>query len=227
MILFETTRFVTSVAALPDLARAPLAPLPEVAVVGRSNAGKSTLINALANQRQLARASKTPGRTQLLNFFEVARREDDARRPGAYLVDLPGYGFARADPARRAAWDDLAGGYLRTRRDLAGVVLVMDARRPLLPVDEALLAWLAQRDGPPVRLLFVLTKSDQLRRAERTEALRLVQNRSAGLPQPAPALLFSALTGEGLQSLRAEVGALMEPAPHDDAPLSLAKKSPG
>ncbi|HXF46894.1 MAG TPA: ribosome biogenesis GTP-binding protein YihA/YsxC [Burkholderiaceae bacterium] len=213
MNLFESARFVVSVAELQQLNDAPLAMLPEVAIVGRSNAGKSTLINVLANQRQLARVSKTPGRTQLLNFFELSQKTATGERAArAYLVDLPGYGFAKVDPAKRAAWDELAGGYLRVRRCLAGVVLVMDARRPLLPVDEALLAWLIARDHGALRLVLVLTKSDQLRRAERVEALRLVEQRLARLPLPATALLFSALTREGVDELRAALEALLAAA---------------
>lgn len=213
MNLFESARFVVSIAELQKLNDAPLAMLPEVAIVGRSNAGKSTLINVLANQRQLARVSKTPGRTQLLNFFELSEKTATGERAArAYLVDLPGYGFAKVDPAKRAAWDQLAGGYLRVRRCLAGVVLVMDARRPLLPVDEALLTWLIARDHGALRLVLVLTKSDQLRRAERVEALRLVQQRLARLPLPASALLFSALTREGVDELRAALEALLAAA---------------
>jgi GTP-binding protein len=177
--------------------------LPEIAFVGRSNAGKSSVINTLANRRQLAYASKTPGRTQLLNFFELAQRTaDGSREARAYAVDLPGYGFAKIDASKRAAWDELAGGYLLTRRYLIAVVLVMDARRPLVAADEALLAWLDQRGiAKPLRVHLLLNKSDQLNRAERAAALRLVEQRIQTLPN-ATVQTFSARTRDGLDELR-------------------------
>lgn len=203
MTLFETARFTTSVATFGDLNAAPLAMLPEVAFVGRSNAGKSSVINALANRRQLAFASKTPGRTQLLNFFELSERDrDGAPVARAYAVDLPGYGFAKVDATKRASWDELAGGYLATRRYLVGVVLVMDARHPLTPGDETLLAWIVRRpDSARLRVHLLLNKSDQLNRAERAAALRLVEQRIATLPLAATTQLFSAKTRDGLEAL--------------------------
>ena len=205
MTLFETARFTTSVASFSELNAADLAMLPEVAFVGRSNAGKSTVINTLANRRQLAYASKTPGRTQLLNFFELSRRSaEGVATPCAYAVDLPGYGFAKVDASKRASWDELAGGYLATRRFLIGVVLVMDARRPLVPNDEALLVWLARRpQQTPLRVHLLLNKSDQLNRAERAAALRLVEQRIETLPLDASAQMFSARTRDGLEQLQA------------------------
>ena len=202
--LLESARYVTSVAEGEQLQRAPLALLPEVAVVGRSNAGKSSTINVLANRRQLAHASKTPGRTQMLNFFELSRpgagRE---RQPVAYLVDLPGYGFAKVDNATRARWDQLVGGYLHTRRMLAGVLLVMDARHVFKPADEELLAWLTGRDDAErLRLHLLLNKADQLTRAECTSALAAAEARAELLPMPTSVQLFSALKREGLEELR-------------------------
>jgi GTP-binding protein len=201
---FESARFTISVAELAQLNRAPLAMVPEIAFAGRSNAGKSTVINVLTAQRQLAHASKTPGRTQLLNFFAV-----DARDPGgpprvaAYLVDLPGYGFARVGEQTRANWEELVGGYLATRRLLAGVVVVMDARRPLGTGDEHLLAWLASRgDAGELRVHLLLNKSDQIGRAERARTLAQVEARAEALPMPVSVQLFSGLKREGLEELR-------------------------
>lgn len=205
MTLFQTARFITSVATLADLNAAPLAMLPELAFVGRSNAGKSSVINTLANRRQLAYASKTPGRTQLLNFFELSERDATGADVGrAYAVDLPGYGFAKVDATKRASWDELAGGYLAARRYLVGVVLVMDARHPLTPADETLLAWIVQRpDSARLRAHLLLNKSDQLNRAERAAALRLVEQRLQSLPLAATTQLFSAKTRDGLEELQA------------------------
>jgi GTP-binding protein len=204
MTLFESAQFTTSVATFSELNTAQLAMLPELAFVGRSNAGKSTVINTLANRRQLAYASKTPGRTQLLNFFLLSvRAADGVNTPRAYAVDLPGYGFAKIDASKRATWDELAGGYLATRRYLVGVVLVMDARRPLVPADEALLTWLSQREhATPLRVHLLLNKSDQLNRAERAAALRLVEQRIGTLPLAASAQMFSARTRDGLEQLQ-------------------------
>ena len=214
MTLFETAQFTTSVATFGELNAADLAMLPELAFVGRSNAGKSSVINTLANRRQLAYASKTPGRTQLLNFFQLSERgSDGVSSARAYAVDLPGYGFAKVDASRRVAWDELAGGYLATRRFLVGVVLVMDARRPLVPADEALLTWLERRlQASPLRVHMLLNKSDQLNRAERAAALRLVERRMETLPLDASAQLFSARTRDGLDQLRATVATIIEKA---------------
>jgi GTP-binding protein len=204
VLRFESARFTISVADLAQLNRSPLAMVPELAFVGRSNAGKSTVINVLTGRRQLAHASKTPGRTQLLNFFELTGR-DAGGEPTvrAYLVDLPGYGFARAPGPARAGWDHLAGGYLATRRLLAGVVLVMDARRPLMPADEQLLAWLVSRsDAARLRVHLLLNKADQLGRSERARALQKAEGRAGALPMPVSVQLFSALKREGVEELR-------------------------
>lgn len=209
---FHTARFVTSVAEVEQLNDAGLALLPEVAFVGRSNAGKSSAINTLTQQRQLAYASKTPGRTQLLNFFVLTRRDDDGRAtPRAYLVDLPGYGFARVDDPTRSRWDQLAGSYLQARRMLTAVVLVMDARRPLLPADRELLNWLMQRQAPQsLRLHLLLSKADQLGgTAERRRALADAEAAAEQLPMPTSVQLFSALKREGVDELQDALGQLL------------------
>ncbi len=209
---FDSARFTVSVAELAQLNRAPLAMVPEIAFVGRSNAGKSTVINVLTGQRQLAHASKTPGRTQMLNFFELT-----ARDPGGmaaivgYLVDLPGYGFARVHEDTRSRWDSLVGGYLSSRRLLAAVVLVMDARRPLAAADEHLLAWLAARDDAQrLRVHLLLNKADQIGRAERARMLAQAEHRAASLPMPVSAQLLSGLKREGLDELRLTLSQIIE-----------------
>lgn len=201
---FESARFSISVAELGQLNSAPLAMVPEIAFVGRSNAGKSTVINALTGRRQLAHASKTPGRTQLLNFFALTERGDDSEpKVRAYLVDLPGYGFAKVHEATRARWDRLVGGYLATRRLLAAVVLVTDARRPLAAADEQLLAWLAAReDSARLRVHILLNKADQIGRAERARVVAQIEHRADALPMLVSVQLFSALKREGLEELR-------------------------
>jgi len=202
--MFETAQFALSVAELDGINAAGLALLPEIAFVGRSNAGKSSVINVLANRRRLAFSSKTPGRTQLLNFFALCRRnEAGALVACAYLVDLPGYGFARVDDATRQRWNHLVGGYLQTRRMLAGVVLVVDARRGLLPADDELLAWMQRRPNPEtLHLHLLLNKADQLTETERRKAQAAAEKRADGLPMPTSVQMFSALKREGLEELR-------------------------
>jgi GTP-binding protein len=212
VLRFESARFTVSVAELEQLNRAPLAMVPEIAFVGRSNAGKSTVINVLTAQRQLAHASKTPGRTQLLNFFELSARDPaGAPRVLGYLVDLPGYGFARVHEDTRSRWDQLVGGYLSTRRLLAAVVLVMDARRPLAAVDEHLLAWLASRDDAErLRVHLLLNKADQIGRAEQARVQAQAEHRAESLPMPVSVQLFSALKRAGLDELRMTLSQIVE-----------------
>jgi GTP-binding protein len=211
LLRFESARFTLSVAELEQLNLAPLAMVPEVAFVGRSNAGKSTVINVLTAQRQLAHASKTPGRTQLLNFFALGERDPDGgTKTVAYLVDLPGYGFARTSQQTRQRWDQLVGGYLARRRLLAGVVLVMDARRPLAAADEQLLSWLAARgDVDRLRVHLLLNKADQIGRAERVRAVGQAEHRAESLQMPVSVQLFSALKREGLEELRDAVSQIV------------------
>ena len=196
MQLFHSARFVLSVA---DLAALPPPSRPEIAFAGRSNSGKSTAINVLTQQKRLAFASKTPGRTQLLNFFELSERNDEGgRTTRGYLVDLPGYGYARAPESQRSQWDDLVGGYVAHRQSLVGIVVVMDARRPLMPADEALLAFLGR---PACKLHLLLTKADQLNNSERRTALDHARRRAAELRPPASSQLFSALKRQGVEEL--------------------------
>jgi GTP-binding protein len=155
----------------------------EVAFAGRSNAGKSSAINAITQRRGLARTSKTPGRTRLLNFFELA--------PAKRLVDLPGYGYASASPAERREWPALLDA-LHARTSLAGLFLIVDCRRGLTEVDQGLLEWA----GPAQRLHILLSKADKLGRGE---AMRILRATTAQLDGRATTQLFSALVGAGLR----------------------------
>ena len=181
MKIFSQAQFLVSSAGLADMP--PPGP-PEIVFAGRSNVGKSSAINALTGRKRLAFTSKTPGRTQTINFFALGA--------GARLVDLPGYGYAKVPHALRAQWRTLVGSYLGSRHTLAGVVLVMDARHPLTPLDMQLVDFLG--DG---RLLALLSKADKLTRAEQSRALAGVR----GTLQ-AEVKLFSSLTRQGVDECR-------------------------
>ncbi|TXT23971.1 MAG: GTP-binding protein, partial [Gallionellaceae bacterium] len=161
MGLFSKATFFTTVNHLRDL---PLHGGREVAFVGRSNAGKSSAINTLANHTRLAYTSKTPGRTQHLNYFSLGSNK--------FLVDLPGYGYAKVPPDVQQHWEGLLSEYLQTREALCGLVVIMDARHPLTELDERLLDWFALT-GKPVHVL--LTKSDKLSRQQATATLNRVR----------------------------------------------------
>jgi GTP-binding protein len=192
MPLLLTARFHTTVAALPQLPRDGLL---EVAFVGRSNAGKSSAINVLCNRRRLAFSSRTPGRTQALNYFAVGPVD----RPVAYLVDTPGYGYASAPLETKRGWDQLAGQYLQDRPQLAGVVLLVDIRRQLTDLDRRLIGWVP----PGVRLALVLTKSDKLGRQVGRQAMVDVRAEIERIRPGAEnlTLQFSALNRSGSDEL--------------------------
>lgn len=159
---------------------------PEIAFAGRSNAGKSSAINALAGRRRLAFVSKTPGRTQLINFFDLG---------DAYLVDLPGYGYAGVPGEVRDHWKHLVGTYVSERASLAAVVVVMDVRHPLTPLDRTLLDWLREARRP-VHVL--LTKADKLSKQAQQSALGKVRRELAAEYPGTTAQLFSSLKREGI-----------------------------
>jgi GTP-binding protein len=165
----------------------------EIAFAGRSNVGKSSAINALAGRAGLARTSRTPGRTQTINFYDLG---EDAR-----LVDLPGYGYARVPREMRTQWRSLVGAYFSAPRALAAVVLVMDARHPLTPLDVQFVAWLGENAAAP-RLLALLTKADKLSRAAQQDALRAVRQRLVA----GDAALFSSATRQGVDECRDLLG---------------------
>jgi GTP-binding protein len=165
----HTARFLTSAARLDQL---PPSGLPEIAFVGRSNAGKSTALNTLAQQRRLAFVSKTPGRTQHINLFEVG----PADAPDALWADLPGYGYAAVARGAKLRWQQVMADYLAQRPALAGIVMLVDARHGLTALDRQLLEFIAPRVGSgEVRLLVLLTKADKLSRAEAQRALSQTQ----------------------------------------------------
>jgi GTP-binding protein len=185
---FLKARFLSSAAQPRDF---PPESGPEVAFAGRSNVGKSSAINALAGRKRLAFSSKTPGRTQTINFFDLG---DDAR-----LADLPGYGYAAAPKAMLATWDSLIGGYLTGRESLVAVVLLMDARHPLMANDRHFLEWLRQR---PVPRLVLLSKADKLSRAERTSALDATRKGLDHAALSSDVVLFSSKNAEGVEEVR-------------------------
>lgn len=197
MSLFDSARFRLSVSRLDGL---PPADVPEIAFAGRSNAGKSTTINVLTRQGRLAFASKTPGRTQLINFFDLSEKNAIGHRERvASLVDLPGYGFAKAAEGTRKTWSELIGGYLGERDTLTGIVVVMDSRRPFMPTDEWVIDFLNTR---PVRLHLLLNKCDQLNNQQKKETLLKVKARAAEMGPHVTVQLFSGLKRIGVDELR-------------------------
>ena len=180
--------------------------VPEIAFAGRSNAGKSSAINTLTGRRRLAFVSKTPGRTQLINFFSAGR--------AAFLVDLPGYGYAGVPGDVRRHWEGLVGGYIAERASLAGVVVVMDARHPLTALDRQLVDWL-RSSARPVHVL--LTKADKLSRQAAVATLARVRRELSQQHPGATAQLFSSLKDEGIEEAAATLMRL----------ASAKKQSPG
>lgn len=204
MNLFARAEFIASCGKLSEL---PPTDQPEVVFAGRSNVGKSSAINALLNRRRLAYVSKTPGRTQTINFFTLGEK--------ARLVDLPGYGYAKVPHAIRDQWDALVGGYLANRSCLAGVVLIMDIRHPFKPGDERLLNWLTPLQKP---VLLLLSKSDKLTAVERRRTEAESRSRLSGFALRGQALSFSSLRGDGVESARAAIASWFdEPASRNEA----------
>lgn len=167
----------------------------EISIAGRSNAGKSSAINAITQRKGLARTSKTPGATRLINFFEL--------EPGRRLVDLPGYGFAAVSGEMRRHWGELISTYFRSRRSLRGAVVVMDARHPLTESDRDMLDLARSR---AIHVHVLLTKADKLARGAARQTLKTVRG---DLAEAVTVQLFSALSGEGVEQARRAIGQML------------------
>ena len=220
-------RFFTTVNQLRDL---PKTQVPEIAFAGRSNAGKSTAINILTNQKGLAFASKTPGRTQHINFFSIGgahvamHRKDPTKvdEIEGLLVDLPGYGYAEVSGDAKLHWQRLLGDYVQRREQLAALILIMDSRRPFTELDIQMLEWFAPT-GKPIHC--ILTKADKLNRNESVNALRQAQQvldsyvDEEGNGFPFTVQLFSALKRIGVEEANDKIIELLgldqEPLPAD------------
>ncbi|MCU0941676.1 MAG: ribosome biogenesis GTP-binding protein YihA/YsxC [Hydrogenophaga sp.] len=198
----HTARFLTTA---PTLETLPTHDVPEIAFVGRSNAGKSTAINTLTQQKRLAFASKTPGRTQSINLFALGRQGTT----DAVLADLPGYGYAAVPREAKLRWQRVMANYLLTRPNLRAVVLLVDPRLGLTELDEALLEAIRPRVEEGLKFLVLLTKADKLTHAEANKALSIARLQTAG----GEARLFSALKKQGLD----EVAMLLWRWTHDSA----------
>jgi GTP-binding protein len=197
MSLFQKAEFFTTA---NDWAGLPPDDGVEVAFAGRSNAGKSSAINVLANRSRLAYTSKTPGRTQHINFFSLGEQR--------YLVDLPGYGYAKVPLAVKHHWQVLLSDYLVARKSLRGLVVLMDIRHPLTDLDRQLLDWFLP-SGKPVVVL--LTKSDKLGRGAKLQILREVRESLADFGQRLEVIAFSSMSREGLEAADAAITRLYQP----------------
>jgi GTP-binding protein len=190
----HTARFLTTSAQLHQL---PPHDYPEVAFVGRSNAGKSTCINTLCQQRQLAYASKTPGRTQHINLFSLGKQGTT----DLVLADLPGYGYAAVDKQSKARWQQVMANYLVSRPQLKAVVMLADSRHGLTELDESLLDVIRSRVEAGLEFLVLLTKADKLNKTEQTKALSIAKLQTAG----GQVQLFSALKRIGIEEAALKV----------------------
>jgi GTP-binding protein len=186
----HTARFLTTA---PQLQFLPALDVPEIAFVGRSNAGKSTCINTLTQQKRLAFASKTPGRTQSINLFALGKQG----LTDAVLADLPGYGYAAVPKQDKLRWQQVMANYLITRENLKAVVLLCDPRHGLTELDEILLEVIRPRVEQGLKFLLVLTKADKLNRAEQTKALSIARLQAGG----GEVRLFSALKKQGVDDV--------------------------
>jgi GTP-binding protein len=184
----HTAKFLTTA---PTLEFLPPHDYPEIAFVGRSNAGKSTCINTLTQQKRLAFASKTPGRTQSINLFTLGKQGIT----DAVLADLPGYGYAAVPKQDKLRWQQVMANYLVSRENLRGVVLLCDPRHGLTELDEILLEVIRPRVEEGLKFLLLLTKADKLNRAEQTKALSIARLQAGG----GEAKLFSALKKQGVE----------------------------
>ena len=186
----HTARFLTTAAQLDQV---PELDIPEIAFVGRSNAGKSTCINTITQKKQLAFASKTPGRTQHINLFALGKQG----ATDAVLADLPGYGYAAVPMADKLRWQRVMANYLCERRNLAGIVMLCDPRLGLTELDEILLELIRPRVESGMPFLIVLTKADKLTRSEAAKVLSITQLQAAG----GQVMLFSALKKQGVEEV--------------------------
>jgi GTP-binding protein len=184
----HTARFLTTA---PTLEFLPPIDVPEIAFVGRSNAGKSTCINTLTQQKRLAFASKTPGRTQSINLFALGKQG----QTDAVLADLPGYGYAAVPKADKARWQQVMANYLVTRANLRAVVLLVDPRHGVTELDDVLLEVIRPRVEQGLKFLLLLTKADKLNRSEATKALSIARLQAGG----GEVKLFSALKRQGVE----------------------------
>ena len=184
----HTARFLTTA---PTLEFLPPHDYPEIAFVGRSNAGKSTCINTLTQQKRLAFASKTPGRTQSINLFTLGKQGVT----DAVLADLPGYGYAAVPKHDKLRWQQVMANYLVSRENLRGVVLLCDPRHGLTELDEILLEVIRPRVEQGLKFVLLLTKADKLNRSEQAKALSIAQLQAGG----GQAKLFSALKKQGVE----------------------------
>lgn len=185
---YQQTHFVTSA---PDIRHLPADTGIEVAFAGRSNAGKSSALNTLTNQKNLARTSKTPGRTQLINLFEVAE--------GKRLVDLPGYGYAEVPEEMKRKWQRALGEYLEKRQCLQGLVILMDIRHPLKDLDQQMIEWAVESN---IQVLVLLTKADKLASGARKAQLNMVREAVIAFNGDVQVEAFSSLKKQGVDKLR-------------------------
>ncbi len=192
MSLFAHAVFAISAEKLSDL---PPPAGAEIVFAGRSNSGKSSAINTLAGRTRLAFVSKTPGRTQLINYFRL--------RNGAFLVDLPGYGYADVPEKVRRHWQSVLAAYLTRRQCICGLVLIMDARRPLTDLDRQMLEWFGPT-GKPIHIL--LTKADKLTRSEAAKILQATRSEMAPWADQVSVQLFSSLKKTGIEEAESIIG---------------------
>jgi GTP-binding protein len=193
----HTARFLTTAGKLSDL---PVSELPEVAFVGRSNAGKSTAINALAQQKRLAFASKTPGRTQHINLFALGPKD----APDAFFADLPGYGYAAVERGAKLRWQAMMAEYLAVRRNLTGIVLLVDARHGFTDLDRRLLEFVATRvANGSIALMTLLTKADKLGRRDVDRAVSEANRFLEGIATEAADVSLAAFSAFDAESVGA------------------------